>query len=177
MTDFYAQLEQQLVTAAAGRARQGAVARAVSGRRTQLLAVVATVAVVVAGVAFLPGALAPSDSTPLPAPPAAPQPAGPLRSSELRGIRVAVLNATTQTGRARDYAEQLDRRGAIITFIGNDSVQGVDRADRVRYRRGAAARARRVARVLAVPRVTPLPAAQAALVPDAQVVVVVGRTR
>jgi len=176
MTDFYTRLEQQLMTAASHRAERGAVRRAIAGRRPQLLtaAAAAAAAAVVAGVAFLPDALGPADA-PRPAAPASSRPAPlPAPTGALSGIRVAVLNGTIQPGLARQYADRLHARGAVIGVIGNYYRQGIDPFDVVYYRPGAAALARRVAAVLRVPRVANVTGSDTAIAGDAKVVVVVG---
>ena len=142
MTDFYGRLEEQLMTAAGRRVRQGAVGRAVAGRRPQLAGALALAAVVAAVVAFVPGALRSSAT-----------PAGPVSAPEapsLKGIRVAVFNATTQSGRAREVAGLLARRGAVISELANHADQRGGPADVVRFVPGAEAQARRVAQTLHV---------------------------
>jgi hypothetical protein len=176
MTDFYAQLEQQLVTAGRRCNDAGRIRRTVAGRgrplvRAAALAVAVTVAAVV--VAALPQRDAVLRSGP--AAPVAPPVPAPLVSRDLSGIRVAVLNATTQPGLARDTATELSLLHARIVAVGNASRQHAATTE-VRHRRGARAKALRVAAVLGVARVGPgtssLPSAG-----RAEVIVLVGADR
>ena len=177
MTDFYGRLEEQLLTAAGRRAERGGVGRAFAGRRSQLMTALAAAAAVAAGLALLPDALRSTGATG-PASPASSRSAPlPAPSGVLSGIRVAVLNGTLQPGRARECAGRLQRRGAVIGIVGNYHRQSDDTTTAVRYRSGAGARARRVAAVLRVPRVTKATAADIAVASDARVVVVVGARR
>jgi hypothetical protein len=175
MRDFYARLEEQLMTAASHSAERGAFGRAVAGRRPQLPAALAVAATVAAGLAFLPGALGPTGATTRPAPSASSRPAAPpAATADLSGIRVAVFNATLRPGLAREYADRLRTRGAVIAVVANYHRQGTDVVDAVGYRPDAVALARRVAAVLRVPHVSKMNGADAALARDAKVVVVLG---
>src|SRR5436305_11450603 len=103
MTDFYTQLEHQLVAAGQRRAGQGRAARAVAGRGRALAAVTAAVAaLVVAGAAAVPSVFDTAPATRAPATPGgvrAPVPAA--AGASLAGIHVAVYNTTTRAGLAR----------------------------------------------------------------------------
>jgi hypothetical protein len=174
MTDFYAQLEEQLVAAGRRRKSQGRVARAVAGRGRALVATIAVAAVLTAG-----GAVAlRSSSTNEPAAPAAPAPApapAPVpRGGSLAGIRVAVFNATAQPGLARATGEILKARRAHVAVFGSMPIEPGGRTI-VWYKPGAAAQARRVAAVLGVPRVVPFDPStgQAIPPPTARVTVIV----
>jgi hypothetical protein len=172
MTDFYAQLEEQLVTAGRRRKSQGRVGRAVAGRGRALVATMAVAAVLTAG-----GAVAlRSSSTNEPAAPAAPAPApAPVpRGGSLAGIRVAVFNATAQPGLARATGEILKARRAHVAVFGSMPIEPGGRTI-VWYKPGAAAQARRVAAVLGVPRVVPFDPStgQAIPPPTARVTVIV----
>jgi hypothetical protein len=159
MTDFYAQLEDQLVTAGRRRQAQGRVGRAVAGRGRALLgATVAAVAVAVAaGVAVaLPGALsgtserAPAvrpQATPAPAAATTPQAVVPVPSPSLAGIRVAILNGTPRPGLGRAAADWLTRRHATIVSVAGNASQDTARTV-VLYRSDSRAKARRVAAAL-----------------------------
>jgi hypothetical protein len=159
MTDFYAQLEDQLVAAGRRRRAQGPVGRAVAGRGRALVVVTAAVAVLVAGGAVVLPALRTSSPTsrsaapaaPVPVPPVAP---GPARDSILAGIRVAVFNATARPGLGRSVGDELRLHGAHVAVFGSGPPQPGGRTI-VRYTRDAEARARRVAAVLGVARVGP----------------------
>lgn len=147
MTDFYAQLEEQLVAAGRRHQSQGRMRRAVAGRRRVLIASAAAIAVlVVAGAVALPWVLTTSSTSKPAAPPqVAPVPA--VRALSLRGVDVAVRNGTTRTGAGRTVAAQLERLGARISAIESAGNQNVARTV-VLYRNGARAAAVRVAAVL-----------------------------
>ncbi len=180
MTDFYAQLEDQLVSASRRRQTQGRARRAVAGRGRALIAATAVVAALAAGAAVALPQLRTTATTSTPAAPVAPVPAPvvpppaatvPSRGGSLAGIRVAVLNGTTLTGLARDVADELRRRDARIAGVGSAVKQDVT-GTVVLYRSGARAKARRVAAVLGGVAVRPSGAS-----PDgraAEIVVVVG---
>jgi hypothetical protein len=181
MTDFYAQLERQLVDACDRRAAQGRLRRAVMGRRRPLLATGAAVLAVAGGAAILPALRSTSSSGPArtgaPAAPVAPPgPLAPAGRGSLRGIRTAVLNGTTQPGLGRVVAGLLQERGATIDTIANASDQSLRRTV-VGYRSGREEQGRRVADVLGVRELAPLTRADAHVAPRAQVVVRVGRDR
>jgi hypothetical protein len=99
----------------------------------------------------------------------------PSAATDLSGIRVAVLNATTRPGVARATAAVLRSWHARITAIGNAPRQNVATTE-VRYRHGARAQALRVAAVLGVARVAPSTSAQPHA-GRAEVVVLVGADR
>jgi hypothetical protein len=155
MTDFYAELEQQLVVAGRRRSQRGGVRRALAGRGRPLAGAaalaVAVAAVVVAVGPLQGGAVVQRPGHAAPAAPAVPVP--PV-SRDLSGIRVAVLNATPQPGLAREVAAQLSALHARIVAVGNAPRQHAATTE-VRHRRGARAKALRVAAVLGVARVGP----------------------
>ena len=176
MTDFYAQLEDQLVTAGRRRQTQGRARRAIAGRGRALVAATAVAAALAAGVAVALPQLRTTSTTSTPAATVAPPGVapGPLRGGSLAGIRVAVLNGTTGTGLARLVADALGRRHAAIFEVGSAARKNV-RGTVVYYRPGARAKARRVAAVLGGVPVRPSGAS-----PDrrvAEVVVIVGVVR
>jgi|GEM_PF-3449835 len=151
MTDFYAQLEAQLVGAGVRRQTQGTVARSVAGRGRAILATAAALAVLAAGGAFaLPAALTSSSTNAPAAPPKAvtvPARPVPVNGRNLAGIGVAVFNATTSPGLARRVSDRLQQRGArIVATDTAPSRRGARTA--VFYRAGSEAKARRVARAL-----------------------------
>jgi hypothetical protein len=178
MTDFYAQLEAQLVAAGRRRDGHGRVRRSLAGRRRPLAGAgalaVAAVAAVVVLVAPVPHDAAQRSPAARPAR-AAPVAPAPSAATDLSGIRVAVLNATTRPGAARATAEVLRSRHARIMAVGNASRQNVATTE-VRYRHGARAQALRVAAVLGVARVAPSTSAQPHA-GRAEVVVLVGADR
>ncbi len=154
MTDFYAQLEEQLLVAGRRRGARGPARRALAGRgRVLALACVASAAIGATAVAVIGG----SDSSPVglgtPAAPSGRALPAPSARGDLEGIRVAVLNGTTARGVARATADDLAALGARITSISNVSDPGGALTE-IRYKRGASAEARRVAGVLGVRRVT-----------------------
>jgi hypothetical protein len=178
MTDFYAQLEHQLVAAGRRRQTQGRVGRAVAGRGRVLVATCAAIAVLVAGGAVaLPSVLTTSSTSAPAAPHVAPAPA---RGGSLAGVRVAVLNATTQPGRARTVADRLRRLRARIAVASTAPVQPGAAAG-VFYRRGAEQQARRVAGALGAAMLGPYRAASSSPIDPpigrADVVVIVGTNR
>jgi hypothetical protein len=177
MTDFYAELEHQLVAAGRRRTERSRVRRALAGRGRPLAGAAALAVAVVAAVVV---AVAPLQGDAVvqrrgPAAPAAPPVPVPLISRDLGGIRVAVLNAWTQPGAARAVAAQLSTLHARIVAVGNAPRQHAA-TTKVRYRRGARANALRVAAVLGVARVGPA----ASSLPNsrrADVIVLVGADR
>jgi hypothetical protein len=172
MSDFYAQLEQQLV--AAGRRRNERSRRALAGRGRPLAgagALVAAIAIAAAAVV----SVAPGQRDAVQRSPAAPLAPAPSVANDLRGIRVAVLNGTTQTGLARVVAAQLQSLGARIGVVGNAPRQNVA-VTAVGYRHGARAKALRVAAALGVARVGP-DRGSPANVGRAEVIVLVGADR
>lgn len=158
MTDFYSQLEDQLLAAGRRRQEQRPVARAIAGRGRVLALATAAVAILVAAVALsLPGAVTsvfdggptvPAAPPPAPAPAPAPVPAP--DNASLAGIRVAVYNATAQQGAGRSVGDELEARRAEVAVYGSVPSQPGGRTI-VRYVAGAEAKARRVAAVLGVP--------------------------
>jgi hypothetical protein len=180
MTDFYAQLEHQLVAAGRRRQTQGRFGRAVAGRGRVLIATCAAIALLVAGGAVaLPSVLTTSSTSRPAAPHVAPAPA-PARGGSLAGVRVAVLNATTQPGRARTVADRLRRLRARIAVASTAPVQPGAAAG-VFYRRGAERQARRVAAALGAAVLGPYRAASSSPIDPpigrADVVVIVGTNR
>lgn len=182
MTDFYAQLERQLVDAGRRRESQGHVRRVVAGRARLAMAAGAAVLALAAGGALVPGLLSGTGpatgggAAPPPAPPAGAEPA-PTRSEPLRGIYVAVLNATTRGGLARTVAELLERRGATLGVVSNAPDQSAAQTV-VAYAEGMQAPAREVAAVLGVDEVVPFQG-PSPLLGNARpaVIVMVGRDR
>jgi hypothetical protein len=150
MTDFYTQLEHQLVAAGHRRLGQGRAARAVAGRGRALVAATAAVAaLVVAGAFALPAVFDTASTTSAPATPGrgpAPAPVAP----SLAGVRVAVLNGTTARGYARSIATLLERRGARIVRVDATPAARQTRRTAVFFGRGrlAEGRARLVAQAL-----------------------------
>jgi hypothetical protein len=172
MTDFYGQLEKQLLAAGRHRQTQGRMRRAVAGRSRALVATTAVAAVLLAG-----GAVAlrsSSTSEPAAAPAPAPAPAPVLAGGSLAGIRVAVFNATAQPGLARATGAVLKSRRAHVAVFGSMTIQPGGRTV-VWYEPGAAAQARRVAAVLGVPRVAPFDPSRGEAIPppSARVTVIV----
>jgi hypothetical protein len=162
MTDFYAQLEDQLVAAGRRRQTQGRVGRAVAGRGRAVLGATVVAVAVAAGVAVaLPGALSGTSErapavqpqvTPAPAttpPPATTTPHAvvPVPSPSLAGIRVAILNGTTRPGLARAVADWLRRRHATVVSVAGNASQDTAQTV-VIYRSDSRAKARRVAAAL-----------------------------
>jgi hypothetical protein len=189
MTDFYSELEEQLLAAGRRRQAQGPVARAIAGRGRVLAVATAAVALLVVAVALsLPNAVTsvfdggptvPAAPPPAPAPAPAPPPApGPAVS--LAGIRVAVYNATTQQGAARGAGDELRARHAEVAVFGSMPSQPGGRSI-VQYVPGAEAKARRVASVLGISRVEQYDPQQAYANPPesarAAVIVIVGYDR
>lgn len=183
MTDFYAQLEEQLIAAGRRRGTQGRAARAVAGRGRVLGATTALAAAVIAGGAFaLPAVLTSSPTSATPAAPAT-KPAPALAGQDLSGIRIVVLNATSASSAARTVANALAGRGAVISAVRN----GPQKAGSISVfsLRGAQSRSRRVASALAVPLLGPFDgtgyAKKAGALPrgsrQADAVVVVGTSR
>jgi len=172
MTDFYAQLEEQLLLAGRRRAGRGRARQALSGRGRPLLMAATVLGAIAAGAVTLPSLLSPSSE---PAAPSAPpqQLLPPATAVSLRSIDVAVLNGTVQSGAARGVAEQLERRGATIRTVGNAADQRIPRTLVFHYR-GSVSQARRVAAVLGVAKVRGLGSYFGT---DADVVVFVGADR
>lgn len=150
MTDFYTRLEEQLVDARRRRAGRGPLRRGLAGRRPQLIAAAAVVAVLIAAISLLPPVLSSSDGGPA-TPTPAPEPTPSSVPTSVKGIRVAVLNATTTAGRARDVATALQERGARIVAVADATEQHLKRTT-VYFGRSTDARARRVAAALGVVR-------------------------
>jgi hypothetical protein len=174
MSDFYAQLEQQLVAAGRRRNERSRMRRALAGRGRPLAGAGALAAAIAAAVLFV----APGQREVVrqrPAARAAPVVAAPAAATDLRGIRVAVLNATTQPGLARATAAVLMARHARITTTGNAANQQV-LITKVRHRRGARAQALKVAGVLGVGRVSSYKSSRPT-VGRSDVVVLVGADR
>lgn len=176
MTDFYAQLEAQLHDAARRHRDRGPARRALAGRGRMLAtACVAALALALGlGTAWVVGD--DDGATMAPAAPAPPTegPAGPLADSSVRGVRVAVLNATTSVGVARNVADRLGNRGAMIETVGN-FVDQQRRTSVVAYRPGHADDARRVLRVLRITLLRPATASERVLAPGSPAIVIVGR--
>lgn len=182
MTDFYGQLERQLVDAGRRRLERGRWRTALAGRGRPLLAVVtvllALAAAAAAGVSALrsgassdAGRGASPSTPPVVAPPSADRSPTPNRT--LRGTRVAVLNGTRIAGLGRATGRQLEAQGATIETIG-DAADQQQAQTVVGYRPGAGARARLVATILGVRDVRPRTAGEEVLAPRADVVVLVG---
>jgi putative intracellular protease/amidase len=179
MTDFYAQLERQLVDAGRRRAVQGRLRRAAIGRGRLVAAVCAAVAVLAAGGALVPGLrsgagpAADRGTAQQPLPPAAlPPPDLP----SLHGIGVAVFNGTTASGIARSVADRLERRGATIFTVTNAADQTAAETI-VSYTEGNEAPAREVAAVLGVDGVEPYQGIPPLPFHGSPVIVVAGRDR
>ena len=183
MNDFYTQLERQLVEAGRTRAGRGRWRLLTAGRGRPLLAMATALVAVVVGVAVAPALRSGSSSEggggsaspPAPSTVAGPpgvQPDGPV----LRGIRVAVLNATTISGLARDVADALEAYEASIDFVGTAPQQDLTQSV-VEFRAGAERQARLVGFVLGVSRTRALPATEFAGAPTATVIVRVGSDR
>lgn len=170
MTDFYARLEDQLVSAGRRRQAQGPVARRVAGRGRVLVTMAVIVALVSAGAATLP-TWTTSLPTSNPTGPAGPAPA-PKREGRLTGIRVAVFNATTQSGLARRVADQLRAHGADIAMITTAPPQP-DARSIVLYRSKAKTQAGRVAALLAITTVSRYDATRTRTNPPARAPVIV----
>lgn len=186
MSDFHAQLERQLLEAGRRRAERGGWRRALDGRGRRLLALAALLlaGMVAAASMSLPGSgsspSAPAGGGVPPAPSDASGPtvtASPARAQSLlrrlRATSVAIYNGTTITGLARDVGDRLAAHGVTIGEIASAADQQQTQTV-VSYRLGAREQARLVARILGVRDVHPLTAAEAALSPRADVVVVVG---
>ena len=180
MTDFYAQLERQLLEAGRRRAGRGRWRLAPAGRGRPLLAVAAALVAVTLGVVAVVPALRSGDFSwdgggggAAPTPPTVTAPPAQPRLPSLRGIRVAVLNATTTTGLARNVADTLGAHGATIDFIGSAPQQDLTQSV-VEFRPGAERQASLVRLVLEVVRTRALPAAKFAAAPTATVIVWVG---
>lgn len=180
MTDFYAQLEHQLVDAGRRRAGQGSLRRAATGRARLVAAAGAAVLVLAAGGALVSGLRSGSGTTvpdrgaaPQPAPPAVPAPLGP---QPLRGVGVAVFNGTFTSGLGRTVADLLETRGATILTISSASDQSATETI-VSYTDGNEAPARRVAAVLGVDGVVPYKGTPPLPFHGDPVIVVAGRDR
>ena len=180
MTDFYAQLEEQLIAAGRRRQAQGRLARALAGRERALLAATAAVAAIVAGAVALPSltARAPLPDSAAPVAPVAPP--DNTRTTGLAGIRVAVYNAAADPDLGRRIGDELRAHGARVFVFGAVAAQPGGRTV-VRYRRGAEAQGRRVANVLRVARIDRYDAPTAEANPPASaratVIVLVGYDR
>jgi hypothetical protein len=175
VSDFYAQLEQQLLIAARQRTEQGRLRRSLAGHGRSLAAAGVVAAAIVAAAAVLAAPLQRDAAQQRPA--ARSAPAVPVSSvaTDLSGIRAAILNGTTQTGLARATADILGARHARITFTGNASNQHLAVTE-VRHRRGARAQALKVASVLGVGGVHSSTTSRPA-VGHSEVVVLVGADR
>lgn len=111
--------------------------------------------------------------TPATPPPATTGPApSRVRSTALRGVEIAVLNATTRPGAARAVGELLERHRATITTVGTYVDQALERTT-IRYRRSESL-ARRVAGIIGAGDVRSLSGAPAVSPGGAEIVVVVG---
>jgi hypothetical protein len=182
MTDFYAQLEHQLVEAGRRRAGAGRLRRAIAARSGRpLVAVCAVLLAIAAGVTLAP--LLRSSSSPSQSPSseagrgaAAPSPLPPPGPVALRGVRVTVLNGALRPGLGRAVATKLEERGATIVSIGNANDQTQPQTV-VEYRSGAEAQARQVAAVLGLNAVAPLTGTGDRIARSAEVVVWAGRDR
>jgi LytR cell envelope-related transcriptional attenuator len=121
-TDFFADLERQLVDATPRRRRRLRRARA---RRVASAAgaLTALAAVVVALGATLGGGDRERRVPPRPAAPARPAAPGPAAADAPVHGTVAVLNATTMPGLARGVATRLQRTGVKIGNVTNDARQ------------------------------------------------------
>jgi LytR cell envelope-related transcriptional attenuator len=172
VSDFYAQLEEQLVAAGRRRDGQGRARRMLAGRGRRLAAAGALAVAIAAAVVV---SLVPVQRDAAPRRPALPAAPAPSVQADLSGIRVAILNGTTRTGLARATAGELDARHARIASTGNAANQQLALTE-VRYRRGARAKALRVAAALGVGRVGPSTSSQRN-VRRADVVVLVGADR
>jgi len=174
MTDFYAQLEEQLIAAGRRRQAQRRIARAVAGRGRMLIAATAAVAVIVAAAIALPSLTAREPRSESAAPQAPVAPPDSRRKTSLAGIRVAVYNAAAEPGLGRRVGDELRSHGARVFVFGGVPSQPGGRSV-VRYRRGAEARARLVADVLRVARIDPYdpPAAEANPPASARAMVIV----
>lgn len=153
MNGFYGRLERQLVEAGRRRAARGRWRMALAGRTRSLLAVATAALVLVAAVALVPAlrsdtARSPAGSAAPPAPPAV------QRDASLRGVSVAILNATTTTGLGRAAADVLARRGATVRGIATDIDQSRTRSV-VEHRPGAEEQALLVAAILGVLDISP----------------------
>lgn len=182
MTDFYAQLERQLLEAGRRRTGRGRWRLAPAGRGRAVLAMATASIAVVVGVAFAP-ALRSGDSsdaggggTAPPAPPAVTSPPAPPGGVSLRGIQVAVLNATTITGLGREAGAVLEANGATLRSINSAPQQDLTRSV-IEFRAGAEEQAKLVGLVLGVHRTRALRAAGFAAAPTAAVIVWVGSDR
>ncbi len=178
MTDFYTQLERQLIGAGRRPAGAARLRRATLGRGRLVLVLGAVLVAVAVGGAVLSTLRAPPDSGSRPAsdggaPPAVVPPSVDRAATDLRGITVAVLNATTRAGAARSVAERLERQGATVGAIQNAVDQSISQSV-VAYTDGNAPRARAVASALGRGRVEPF-SGRERLPGHAAVIVVVGR--
>jgi hypothetical protein len=166
MTDFYTQLERDLVAAGHRRLGQGRAARAVAGRGRALVAATAAVAVLaVAGAFGLPAVFDTASSTSAPATPGRGPAPAPV---SLAGIRVAIFNGTTHRGLARAVADRLE--GLHARIAGVSAAPGPEPGRPrtvVGYRNGAREQARRVAAALGGALVRPSGAAGPTVVPVA----------
>ena len=183
MTDFHAQLERQLLEAGRRRAGRGRWRLVPAGRGRPLLAVAtALIALVAVAVAVAPALRVGESSdgggggTALPAPPTATAPPAQPRLPSLRGVRIAVLNATTITGLGRNVADALEEHGAAIDSIATAPQQDLTRSV-VEFRAGAEEQAKLVGLVLGVQRTRALRPAEFAAAPAATVIVWVGSDR
>jgi hypothetical protein len=171
MSDFYALLEEQLVAAGRRRNGQGRAHRMLAGRGRRLAAAGALAVTIAAAVVV---SVTPLQRDAVQRRPA-PATLAPSVQADLSGIRVAILNGTTRTGLARATAGELDARHARIASTGNAAGQQVALTE-VRYRRGARAKALRVAAALGVGRIGPSTSSQPR-VGRADVIVLVGADR
>lgn len=181
MTDFYAELEDQLITAGRRRAGVGGLRRATLGRGRPALVVAAVLVTVAVAGALVSTLGLPSGSGSRPAsngaaPPAVVPPSVDPVARDLRGITVAVLNGTTRAGAGRSVAGRLEQRGATIGTIQNSADQTIGESV-VAYTDGKEhrARARAVAAVLGRGRVEPFAGRESPPEGNASVIVVVGR--
>ncbi|HEY4096274.1 MAG TPA: LytR C-terminal domain-containing protein [Baekduia sp.] len=152
MTDFFADLEQQLIGATAERAHRVRRARA---RRSATLATV--LLAVVAGGAGLAAALAGSDgdhgAPAAPTPTAAPHTIAIAPPTRPGTFTVAVLNGTRVPGLARGVANVLQNRNYKIGTVTNAAEQG-RAATTVEYAPGHRAEATEVAAAITAPTTT-----------------------
>lgn len=149
MSDFYAQLEEQLYSAGLRRSGRGPLRRAAAAQRPLLVAL-AVVVVLAAGAAVVPVLL--DRSSPRMDPPARAEETTSLERN-LSGVRVTVLNATTQAGLGRRVAAILKSRGARITAVA-DALDQTMKHSEIRFRAGADPQARRVAAALGIARIS-----------------------
>ena len=167
MSDFYAQLERQLLEAGRRRAGRDRWRLAMAGRGRPLLAVAAALVAVVVGVAVGPALRSDSFSesggggAAPPSPPVVTSTAAAPGGVSLRGIQVAVLNATTITGLGRSVGDVLEASGATLHSINSAAQQDLTRSV-VDFRAGREEEARRVAHVLGVRSIRALSASNSA---------------